>query len=417
MNNIMEIKDIISEKFNSITLLTIPIMLVTTLTYADTMSTFNSDGQEIYASESSRTVSRKSDNYYWYAYDGGKSYAPEWGYVEIDPTTGAKGSDGSLKYTATGGRSNPHEYPEETCGGEILTKQDALDNPQNICTEAGGGFNYYFLNEDRTKGIPEVAGKNRISFYVKLPKEFTRYLHHSGEPENYTINFGTYTRDPNGSYDSGANLGRHFYHWMNFKGTGDYWTKVIIDEHPQHEVGGSSDPGSKPTESSGYGYIAGLTRFYFKIAAKHLLPNPWAVWIDEFETYHDPRPMPPKIATITLTQVGSDDFEIDFASIDEGGGSEYVNSFEIRYSSNPINDANFYDAEIVSGSPAITGDYERYAHAEAYDLNINGNTVYFAIRQTDENTNAIAYAEYDFQHTDPKPSTAKAPPNIKTTIK
>jgi len=38
----------------------------------------------------------------------------------------------------------------------------------------------------------------------------------------------------------------------------------------------------------------------------------------------------------------------------------------------PINAANYAGATIVSGSPAVTGDYERYAHCNAYGLNLNG---------------------------------------------
>lgn len=367
--------------------------LIAVPSLADKLASFEPDACEFHAGPGADFVDRNCDNFQWDAYDGGNSYGPSWGYLGIDGNTGALGSSSSLKLTVTGGRSNPYQTPVETCGSEISSLQEAIDNPENICSTQAGGFNYWFLNSDRTQGMPHVAGANRISFYAKIPSQFIRKLHNSGEPENYTMHFGTYTRDPSVSYPPGANLGRHFYHWMNFKGTGEFWTKIIIDEHPQHEVGvGGEDPGDNPT--SGFNYIEGLTRFYFKNKS-YLINNTWSLWIDEFDVYHDPRPMPPKIATIAITQIATTDFEVDFASVDEGGGDSNVNTYEVRYSTSPIVDANYDQAEVVSGSPAITGDWERYAHAEAYGLNISGaNVIYFAIKQLDENSDSIAYAEY-----------------------
>jgi len=367
------------------------------ITAKDSLASFEENGSEYYDALDADFVERSTDGYRWDAYDGGKSYAPSWGYLEIDKSTGAINTSRSLKLTVTGGRINPYEKPAETCGDEISSKQEAIDHPESICSTAAGGFNYWFLNPDSSKGLPFVEGANRISFYTKIPKEFTRKIHHSGEPENYTLHFGTYTRDPGGSYSNGANLGRHFYHWMNFSGTGEYWTKVIIDQHPQHEVGKKPDPGHNPTAEDNFNYIEGLTRFYFKTKS-NLLSNPWSAWIDEFEIYNDPRPMPPKIATIAITQIDTTSFDIDFASTDEGGGNEYVNQYEVRYSFAPINDGNFYDATLTSGSPSITGDYERYAHNEVRGLDLaNRDIIYFAIRQTDENDDQIAYAEYQLQ--------------------
>lgn len=362
--------------------------------FSSTLSSFEPDGSELYDDQETSFIDRSTDGFKWDAYDGGSSFAPSWGYLEIDKTQGALDSSSSLKLTVTGGRTNPYQKPEQTCGSKITTLSEAMLNPEDICDSAGGGFNYWFKNDDRSEGIPNAQGANRLSFYTKIPEGHVVKRHHSGEPENYTLHFGTYTRDPSKSYDSSSNLGNHFYHWININGSNKYWTKIIIDEHPQHEVGHSGeDPGDNPTAPS-FNYIEGLTRFYFK-SKEQIFQNPWSVSIDEFKIYYDPRPMPPKIATIAITQVGEQDFEIAFASTDEGSGSAYVNSYEIRYSNDPINDTNYNDAQIVSGGPAVTGDYERYVHAEAYDLDLSGSTVYFAIRQLDENTNSTAYAEYE----------------------
>lgn len=381
------------------------LLLLTTYSLAASLASFEPDGNEFYSGPSDYFIERKSDGFKWDAYDGGSSFAPSWGYLEIDSTQGALGTSNSLKLTVTGGRTNPYQKPEETCGSKISSLYEAITSPNNTCSSKGGGFNYWFLNSDRSKGIPGVKGANRISFYTKIPEGYKVKRHHSGEPENYILHFGTYTRDPSKNYSPSDNLGRHFYHWININGSSKYWTKVIIDEHPQHEVGRSGeDPGDNPT-GSGFNYIEGMTRFYFK-TKQHLLQNPWSVWVDEFDIYYDPRPMPPKIATIAITQTADHDFEIAFASTDEGSGSGYVNTYEIRYSTSPINDSNFYDAKEVSGSPTITGDYERYAHCVARGLSLSDNgTVYFAIRQLDENSSSIAYAEYDFQaHNNPPPN-------------
>ncbi len=391
----------------------IAVLASSNATLAASLASFEPGDAEVYSGATDEFVLRTTDGYKWDAYNSGSSFAPSWGYLEIDNTQGALNTSSSLKLTVTGGRTNPYVKPEETCGNSVPSKQDAIDNPSDICNGAGGGFNYWFLNSDRSKGVPLVNGANRISFYAKIPNGFNRKMRSNGDPGNYTLHFGTYTRDPDGSYSSSSNLGRHFYHWLNFKGTGIYWTKIIIDEHPQHEVGKSGqDPGDNPTapsSSTGFNYIEGITRFYFKTKS-YLFQNPWSAWIDEFQIYNDPRPMPPKVATIAITQVAPSDFEIDFASTDEGGGDNYVNTYEVRYSMFPINAANYASATIVSGSPAVTGDYERYAHCNAYGLNLNGKSkIYFAIQQTDENTGAIAYAEYEFQ---PQGLQPKAPTDV-----
>src|SRR5690606_25351715 len=97
--------------------------------------------------------------------------------------------------------------------------------------------------------IPQASGATRLSFFIKLPKEF---------PQMADTNFhiGTYTRDPiNGSHYSD---GTHYYHYFNIPGS-EYWTKVICNRHPQHLVGVKIDPGINPTS---WEYYDGFTRFY-----------------------------------------------------------------------------------------------------------------------------------------------------------
>lgn len=370
-------------------------------TFAKTsLGSFEPGGDESWGGSSDYRVLRASDSFQWYQYQGGKSYAPTYGYCKIDETQGAKESTACFEIVVTGGRTNPFYYPEEIAGTVITTEQDAIDNPGNIAGEPAGGFNTYLLNEDRSKQMSVPADANRFSFYTKLPVGFERSLHHSGEPENYTMNFGTYTRDPDGSYGSGSNMGRHFYHWMNFKGNGEYWTKVIIDDHPQHEVGGSTDPGVNPTSGDGFPYMSGLTRIYYKSTA-NLIQPPYSVYVDQAEVYNDPRPMPQKIATICLTPHSLVDFDIDFVSEDQGAGDSFVHTFEVRYSTNPIDETNFYDLPIAGapdGVNGFTGDWERYCHFELRGMDISGaDVVYFAIRQLDENSTLIAYAEYEWR--------------------
>jgi len=355
------------------------------------------DGSDfIYSSTSAADITRNDDGYRFIAFEGGDSYAPEWGFIEIDTTDGALETSSSLKYTVTGGRTNPEIEPATTSGSQVLHKQDYIDNPSKLASEPAGGFYVYKLNDDRANGIPEVSGANRISFYTKLPSNFNTLYHYSGVPKNYNIHFGTYTRDPDGSYGISSNLGRHFYHWFNLQGQGNYWTKIIIDQHPQHEVSQSGDPIDNPTLDSGFNYIEGLTRWYFKIKA-NLIQPPWTMQMDELTYYNDSRPMPPKIASIAITQASATTFIVNFASTDEGAGEGFVNRYEIRVSTSPIDSNNFYSTPIAVAD-AFTGDYERYIHAEVTGLDLTGiDTVYFAIRQTDENTSDIAYAEYELR--------------------
>jgi len=355
----------------------------------DMFATFDLGGTEIANTPTERDITRTVDTALFFQNSSGKSFAPSWGYVEIDTTKGAVGTSRSLKATVTGGRTNPYQTPAETAGSDLDTKQEAIDNPS-----------WWFKNDNRAVGITGARGMNRISFYAMLPTNHVIERHHSGEPENYTMHFGTYTRDIDGSWHSGSSPGNHYYHWLNFTGTGNSWTKVIIDEHPQHEVGVSGvDPGDNPTLPS-HNYLEGFTRFYFKTKTYHDI-CPWSMWYDELRMYNDARPMPPKVATICLTPISDSEFEICFASVDEGGGAGFFHTYEVKYSYSPIDGTNYYTTAITcSGSPTVSGDWERYCQLRSTGMDNAGKSiVYFAIRQTDENDTDIAFAEYEYSYT------------------
>jgi len=245
----------------------------------------------------------------------------------------------------------------------------------------------YIANANAKVLIPQAYGANRCSFYIKIPADYPLAA-------DANLHFGTYTRHPiDGSpYQNGS----HYYHYLNIPGS-IHWSKVICNQHPQHQVGVSVDPGVNPTSPS-WNYYDGFTRFYFE--AKPIetspvsLPANW--YADEIQFYTITEPENDiTVNSIICTYMGSGRFIIGWH-----GSSQYStgncddHDYEVRYSENPITNSNYLSATIVGNSPfsQYPGSYN-YWQAD-FTVPIVTGTVYFAIKDLDYSSPYVSKIDY-----------------------
>ncbi len=374
-------------------------------TYAASFASFELDGDEYYLSPSQNDIERVSDYYAWQTYEASadQTIGPNYQFTEIDTTTGAKGSKRSLKITVTGGDTNILAGYATPCAGSFAynNKQEYLDNTSGVCEGGVSGGTWYMYFMDGTgANVPWAAGINRLSFWIKTSSDYNMRWHYDDPndyPENYNMHFGIYTRDPAGEpYAPTDSKGRHFYHTMNVQTVGNspYWTKIIIDNHPQQEVSQSADPGVNPTA---WNYFDGFSRFYFK--GKSMLPpgTPFSIWWDEFDTYVDTESDATTVGTVVISRLTDDTFTLTWSdSYDKAGGTQ--DTYEVRWSSYPITKANVGAA--TSLGTAQTGDWENVVFFKTGSIVPTSDAVYFAIRQTNANETLWYFASYELNGVD-----------------
>lgn len=239
----------------------------------------------------------------------------------------------------------------------------------------------FAYNEDRYKTLSAPVGHNRMAMYVTIPY---------GKGSDHTFHIGTYSKNP-ASASSTSTLGNHWYHYYLLRGSkGNYWTKMYMDEHPQHEVGSKEPPPINPTSESGFNYFDGLSRLYLQMRYgpfESNWPGPYTMYVDEIEFYTETRPENDySIASSAITYHGNGEFDIDWMSF--SNYDTHNNTFEIRYSSAPINTVSDYNnAQLIPGSPASgwgqenLGRTRNYYRANFTISNLDENkSVYFAIK-------------------------------------
>jgi len=294
-------------------------------------------------------------------------------------------------YSATGGVFQPYNGGD---GGPRIQDLEVANigaNGTNMClkdTVSEGSLNiYYFPLAGSKVLIPQASGATRLSFFIKLPKEF---------PQMADTNFhiGTYTRDPiNGSHYSD---GTHYYHYFNIPGS-EYWTKVICNRHPQHLVGVKIDPGINPTS---WEYYDGFTRFYFDVKGRNIYPMPWVGYIDEVTFYKEDEPENEEtINSVSCTYFGNGRFQIGWH-----GNSQYSHNghrYEVRYSTKPILNSNYNNATVVPGGPfsLVRGAYN-FIKAD-FTISVQyGTRYYFAIKDLDSNIPYVTKIDYYIESRD-----------------
>lgn len=367
----------------------------------------------------------------WVDYD--QTDGPDYGYWDIDNSKSAKGTRGSLKIVATGDQ----DY--------IATKEAALNNPSYIGTGTGGGIYFDIAKGDGINDygydFPQLQGKERLSFYIHLPSEFTAFQEPNTSHYQYNLHIGTsacpdadepcYDRDGcnatwNGEPCDGSSS--HFYHWgiLGLRGGAGGWTHVLVSEHPDHERYDNWNGENDPTQNTfGEDYFNSITRIYFDTVNRdytgegsppgtsNLVDTPFSVWVDEIEALDisEFAEQTQNEDTISTVMVGyypdnsgrtSNPWEISFTQ----GECLGIGTYEIKYSLTDFTNSNYstngsYITPQNSTITSCTGGggcvgklnigqcYDFYN--TSFDLPANfetaGTTVYFAIKDISSNGN------------------------------
>ncbi|RKY35269.1 MAG: hypothetical protein DRP78_05610, partial [Candidatus Omnitrophota bacterium] len=244
---------------------------------------------------------------------------------------------------------------------------------------------FYIDNPNSRTLIEEASGANRMCAWVKLPDGYIQ----SGDRN---FHFGTYTRDPEIPSNS---AGIHFYHTFSIPGSTQYWTKIIANEHPQARSGDNDEIGNNPTNSSGWDYYDGFTRFYFHTKGGiYPTPGTWSWFIDEVKFYQEAESEDVQnVTSISCTYFGEGHFQINW----HGDLRVESNShhYELRYSTSLITNANYSSAAIAPGCSDLTKVSESYNLMSAdFTIPITTGTAYFAIKDLDSVSSYVSKIDY-----------------------
>lgn len=147
---------------------------------------------------------------------------------------------------------------------------------------------YFRSNDKTTDHMPEAAGANRMSFYVRFPEGFPI----QPLPFRYdTWQLGTFIHDPDdwsdtygATYEDDHGI-HHYYHRLTIEKAGNGWVKYIVTTQPdQANYSGSTVPPNIEHYFNSFG------RFYFHFgpeAGGPTVSSPFTIWIDEIKFYHD----------------------------------------------------------------------------------------------------------------------------------
>lgn len=247
-----------------------------------------------------------------------------------------------------------------------------------------GLFKIYFAyDEDRYSTLKAAAGNNRMFLYVTIPAAG------NGDAE-HTFHIGTYSKNPE-TARSTTNLGNHWYHYYQLRGNDKgYWTKMYMDERPQHVVSSKITPDTNPTAVEGFDYFDGLTRLYLQMRYSPFesnWPGPYTMHVDHVVFYNEARPENDySINGVAITYRGTGEFDLDWSSFSVY--ERHQETFEVRYSYAPINtETDYQAAKTVPGSPSGGWGQENMgSHDNHYRANFvipsfdESRTVYFAIK-------------------------------------
>lgn len=215
---------------------------------------------------------------------------------------------------------------------------------RNTGGDSTAGWWYLWRDNFGTQKLADSA-TNRLSFYFR-PTGFSSQSW-TNDIEDYNVHLGTYLCWSGGGL-GGEDCpkeasGQHYYHWLTVNP--DAWLHVVMDRHPQHKRGESPVPNDNP--ASPRNYFEYMSGFYLELFAGS---NPQTYWVDEMELYQANQPE--NDISISSVWVGywpsTNKWEMGWM---DGSFSSYGNSsqstFEIRWSTAPITNANYGQASVV----------------------------------------------------------------------
>ncbi len=350
-----------------------------------------------------------------------------WSYLDPINEYGARGYmmdednplwSGSTFNWANGGRIRMMSKGADGLG-DILAKIDTTQHAPSTAT--GNSFKVYDSGESSDyaaswwmwyDGRPlserniTDADTDRMSFYLKTegmaplstPDDIDTWGYHIG---TYLCWYGEGTAYGTGDgcpYEGPGN--QHYYHYLGINPGA--WLHVELDQHPQH-LRGDEVVGNNPSYIlSGKNYFEHLFQFYMEI--RHHQEQETSMNLDEMRFYSTKNSAEPNQneESITSVWVGywpqNDYWEIGFADSSYSEHNDSTQStFEIRYATEPITNANYDSATLIepmyySGPEHTDGRVGAIRRASSYGIGVwtrftlpdalesSHNTIYFAIK-------------------------------------
>lgn len=265
---------------------------------------------------------------------------------------------------ATGVIDTTQRAPSTSTGGSLyITESGAGQQADWWIWQGGKSFGDYGTTNSDT---------DRLSFYLKLEGNNAT---DPDDPQQQNLHIGTYLCDPSDCPSETA--GHHYYHWLGIGGSmNDVWVHIQLDKHPQHSNVLSlndprliNNPGLVP---DGLDYYESMMQIYVAMEGSPQAGTT-SFTIDELEFFNQTEEQ--NETSIVSTWVGyntTDDWwEIGFMSrnypgdeIPSGGNGLSLSTYEIRYSTEVITNANWSSATPIDA--LYMGDSEQTSkHAQA----------------------------------------------------
>lgn len=277
-----------------------------------------------------------------------------YGYIDSSSDFSVSGS--SLEIALTGGQYEDAGGEIKDSGAFIKSKSDLANyGPDELFSDKSlkGDLSLYFKTPSATTKIPELAGKNRFSVWVLMPKgiiDIDKYNYaEKTRPSQY---FAWYP------FIDTSKSGHYYHHASNIPMGG--WTKVQFDAHPTHHNSGSNNLNSGFSEGGdsypgdGASYMSNIAAFSLRAGFTKDTASPISYYIDEMTTDFV---MYENEETISNVGVGynPDSHLFDISFEDKYRCADCSAKYEVRYSFYPITNANFHNAS----KPLVTTNFKR----------------------------------------------------------
>lgn len=201
------------------------------------------------------------------------------------------------------------------------------------------------------RGITD-SNTDRMSFYLKTEGMNPMPADNGSESISQNFHIGTYLCGGSGGQGQGDGCpyegpgNQHYYHYLALNPGA--WIHVLLDQHPQHLRDSSVVSNNPSFTTNGMNYFEHLMQFYMEIRFPSSQVTQYN--LDELTFYNEPEQQNEE--SITSLWVGywpnKDWFEIGFHDESFSTHNDTTwSTFEIRWSTQPITNANYNKATVV----------------------------------------------------------------------
>lgn len=299
--------------------------------------------------------------------------------------------------------------PSTTTGGSLHLTEDSASSHQ---------VNYWFMYWNRWYDLGySDADTNRLEFYC--------YSNHNARSvadnvSGQTHHIGTYVCADGSCVADGSRTASHYYHYLDF--CPGAWVKIQLDQRPQHRTG-ASELWTTDVEN----YWQSLDRFYIEIRSGQTAET--EMWIDEMITSSISNENNSSVSSVWVGYWASEDkwkigwHDTSWSSCNDST----ISTFEIRWSTSLITNANFGNATIIEPEYWEYGSTNRIRRPNPWWRNVitqfaipdeieeSSDKVYFAIKDVSDTENGdghnapsslIRTIEYDLSSSENNSSTS-----------